>query len=52
MLFVDNLSVICIENMHLNDRVKITPETKNVLKLGNYKEYYNYRGNRIKNGHS
>jgi len=33
MLLVDSLSVICIENMHLNDRVKITAETKNVLKL-------------------
>lgn len=33
MLLVDKLSVICIENMHLNDRVKITSETKNVLKL-------------------
>ena len=33
MLLVDQLSVIWIENMHLNDRVKITEETKNVLKL-------------------
>jgi tRNA(Ile)-lysidine synthase len=33
ILFVDRLSVIWIENMHLNDRVKITAETKNVLKL-------------------
>ena len=33
MLFVDNISVIWIENMHFNDRVKITAETKNVLKL-------------------
>jgi tRNA(Ile)-lysidine synthase len=33
MLFVDQLSVIWIENMHFNDRVKITAETKNVLKL-------------------
>jgi tRNA(Ile)-lysidine synthase len=33
MLFVDNISVIWIENMHLNDRVKITTETKNILKL-------------------
>jgi tRNA(Ile)-lysidine synthase len=33
MLFVDQLSVIWIENIHLNDRVKITAETKNVLKL-------------------
>jgi tRNA(Ile)-lysidine synthase len=33
MLIVDNLSVISIENLHLNDRVKITPKTRNVLKL-------------------
>jgi tRNA(Ile)-lysidine synthase len=33
MLLVDRHSVIWIENMHLNDRVKITAETKNVLKL-------------------
>ena len=33
ILLVDRLSVIWIENMHLNDRVKITEETKNVLKL-------------------
>ena len=33
MLFVDHISVIWIENMHLNDRVKITAETKKVLKL-------------------
>jgi tRNA(Ile)-lysidine synthase len=33
MLLIDKLSVICIENMHLSDRVKITGETKNVLKL-------------------
>jgi tRNA(Ile)-lysidine synthase len=33
MLLVDNLSVIWIENMHLNERVKITANTKNVLKL-------------------
>ena len=33
MLLVDQISVIWIENMHLNDRVKITAETKNVLKL-------------------
>jgi tRNA(Ile)-lysidine synthase len=33
MLFVDQLSVIWIGNMHLNERVKITAETKNVLKL-------------------
>jgi tRNA(Ile)-lysidine synthase len=33
MLVVDQLSVICIENMHFSDRVKITAETKNILKL-------------------
>lgn len=33
MLFVDRLSVIGIENMHIGDRVKVTPETKNVLKM-------------------
>lgn len=33
ILFVDRISVIWIENMHLNDRVKITAETKNVLRL-------------------
>jgi len=33
MLFVDQLSVIWIGNMRLNERVKITAETKNVLKL-------------------
>jgi tRNA(Ile)-lysidine synthase len=33
MLVVDRLSVICIENMHLDDRVKITAKTKNVLKI-------------------
>ncbi len=33
MLLVDRLSVIWIENMHLNERVKVTAETKNVLKL-------------------
>jgi tRNA(Ile)-lysidine synthase len=33
ILLVDRLSVIWIENIHLNDRVKITAETKNVLKL-------------------
>jgi len=33
MLFVDHISVIWIENMHLNDRVKITAETKKILKL-------------------
>jgi tRNA(Ile)-lysidine synthase len=33
MLLVDQQAVIWIENMHLNDQVKITPETKNVLEL-------------------
>ncbi len=33
MLLVDQQSVIWIENMHLNEQVKITPETKNVLEL-------------------
>ena len=33
MLIVDSLSVILIENLHLNDRVKITSQTRNVLKL-------------------
>ena len=33
MLLVDQDSVIWIENMHLSDRVKITPQTKNVLCL-------------------
>jgi tRNA(Ile)-lysidine synthase len=33
MLLADQQSVIWIENMHLNDQVKITPETKNVLEL-------------------
>jgi tRNA(Ile)-lysidine synthase len=33
MMFVDQISVIWIENMRLSDRVKITAETKNVLKL-------------------
>ena len=33
MLLTDSLSVIYIENMHLNDRVKITGETKKVLKM-------------------
>ncbi len=31
MLMVDGISVIFIENSHLDDRVKITPETRNVL---------------------
>jgi tRNA(Ile)-lysidine synthase len=33
MLLVDQDSVIWIENMHLSDRVKIAPQTKNVLVL-------------------
>jgi tRNA(Ile)-lysidine synthase len=33
ILVADRLSVICIENMHLDDRVKITAKTKNVLKI-------------------
>jgi tRNA(Ile)-lysidine synthase len=33
MIFTDKLSVICIENMQISDRVKITNETKNVLKI-------------------
>jgi tRNA(Ile)-lysidine synthase len=33
MLLADQQSVIWIENMHLNDQVKITSETKNVLEL-------------------
>jgi len=33
MLLVDQNSVIWIENMHLSDRVKISPQTKNVLVL-------------------
>jgi tRNA(Ile)-lysidine synthase len=33
VLLVDQLSVIWIENMHLNDRVKVSAETKNILKL-------------------
>jgi len=33
MLIADQLSVVWIEKMHLNDRVKITKETKNVLEL-------------------
>ncbi|MCX5850399.1 MAG: tRNA lysidine(34) synthetase TilS [Deltaproteobacteria bacterium] len=33
ILLVDRVSVIWIENMHLNDRVKITAKTKNVLKI-------------------
>lgn len=33
LLMADCVSVVYIENMHLNDRVKITPKTKNALKL-------------------
>jgi tRNA(Ile)-lysidine synthase len=33
MLLVDQNSVIWIENMHLSDRVKISPQTKNVISL-------------------
>lgn len=33
MLLADQQAVIWIENMHLSDQVKITPETKNVLEL-------------------
>ncbi len=33
MLIGDQISVVWIEKMHLNDRVKITKETKNVLEL-------------------
>jgi tRNA(Ile)-lysidine synthase len=33
ILFVDQISVLWIENSNLSDRVKITAETKNVLKL-------------------
>lgn len=33
MLLVDQDSVVWIENMHLSDRVKISPQTKNVLCL-------------------
>ncbi|MEN6423232.1 MAG: tRNA lysidine(34) synthetase TilS, partial [Smithella sp.] len=33
LLLADCFSVVYIENMHLNDRVKITPKTKNALKL-------------------
>ncbi|OPY82382.1 MAG: tRNA(Ile)-lysidine synthase [Smithella sp. PtaU1.Bin162] len=33
MLLADEQSILWIENMHLNDRVKITPETKKVLEL-------------------
>ena len=33
MLVVDSLSVVAIENTHVNERVKITGETKKVLRL-------------------
>jgi tRNA(Ile)-lysidine synthase len=33
MVLADQRAVIWIENLHLNDQVKITPETKNVLEL-------------------
>jgi tRNA(Ile)-lysidine synthase len=33
MLLADSISVIFIENLHFNDRVKITPETKKVLTM-------------------
>jgi len=33
MMFVDQESVIWIENIHLNDRVKISPKTNNILAL-------------------
>ena len=33
MLLVDQQAVLWIENMHLNEQVKITPETKKVLEL-------------------
>jgi len=33
MLVVDDLSVICIENMHLDERVKVTPQTRKILKI-------------------
>lgn len=33
MLLVDRQAVLMIENMHLSDQVKITPETKNILEL-------------------
>ncbi len=33
ILLADQREIVWIENMHLNDRVKITPETKNVLEL-------------------
>jgi tRNA(Ile)-lysidine synthase len=33
ILLADQISVIWIENMHLNERVKVSAETKNVLKL-------------------
>ena len=33
MLLADRQAVLLIENMHLSDQVKITPETKNILEL-------------------
>jgi tRNA(Ile)-lysidine synthase len=33
MLLADQQSVIWIENIHLSDRVKLTPKTKNILQL-------------------
>ncbi len=33
MLLADRQAVLMIENMHLSDQVKITPETKNILEL-------------------
>jgi tRNA(Ile)-lysidine synthase len=33
ILLADQQSVIWIENMHLSDRVKITPQTKNILEI-------------------
>jgi len=33
MLLADEQSILWIENMHLNDQIKITPETKKVLEL-------------------
>ena len=32
-LIADEISIIWIENMHINERVKVTHETKNVLIL-------------------
>lgn len=33
ILLADQQSVIWIENMHLSDRVKLTPQTKNILEI-------------------